>query len=965
MSDITVTITTGPDIEVEVTDAQPIEVTIFGANDAGITEVAAGAGMDFETITGTGSVDMGTPSTISISTINETTATSHTHELDTSGITANAAGSSGQIQFNNDGDFGADSNLYWDNTNKRLGIGTDSPTGKLEVYDGNLVLNSGYVDRQWELIPRNYNYYNNHGYDLEIVYGGTDYGGSVVIPDNSVVIGKTSGGATLDVSGSSFPVARIERTSSTGAGVSGALSLSRIAPLGNNGFGVGQYFQLTNSAGTDNCFAGYFGARWNNAIEGSEVGELIFTPAYHNNDPYADDPIMTIRATAIGEGNVYIPNDNNKILFGSGNDASIYYDGTDLIFNSQEVGLGNFIFQSGDVNIAGGNIQMDNNAVVYFGDSGRAAIQGVSGAFGRLNFNTNAYERMRIDSSGNVGIGITSPTTRLHVAGTTAQDYIQSDVGFNINQVEAEDELTTSLIEADGNIDEGTHYYGYCYITDLGETDMKRGPASLVTVDATHRQVKVTIPVSSDYRVTGKKLYRSRAGQSYGLFYHLATINDNTTVEYIDNIADADLGSSNEYRKPNTTNNQIRVNGKIAMNLGVFNTIFGQNAGKYVLSNGGHSNAFFGEGAGQNVTTGYSNTCLGDGAGLLVSTATNNTIVGATAGYNWTGGSNTMIGAYSGYGGGRNSGGGHNIFLGYGTAYNHAVGDHYKNVLIGNNSGWSLDGDFNVFVGYKAGYYETGSSKLYIDCTDTSNPLIYGDFDNRYIRFGEDDTKLFFGTASDASIYYDGTNLVIDPAEVGSGLLDLQRPLKIADNTLLTTPQAGTFEFDNDRMYLTNVNTQRAIDRTSDVVTSTTTVTNTTTETTVFTGAIPANAGKAGNVYDVKISGDISTGSSSDTATVRFKVGGNTIATITSPGKNLSSACWKIEAKGTLRTVGTSGSFAYLICMCIEDESSNTCGVLTGVDTTTAENITVTVEWNTAKAGNILNTYQGWVTYKN
>ena len=37
---------------------------------------------------------------------------------------ADAAGSTGQVQFNNSGDLGADSNFFWDNTNKRLGIGT-------------------------------------------------------------------------------------------------------------------------------------------------------------------------------------------------------------------------------------------------------------------------------------------------------------------------------------------------------------------------------------------------------------------------------------------------------------------------------------------------------------------------------------------------------------------------------------------------------------------------------------------------------------------------------------------------------------------------------------------------------------------------------------------------------------------------------------------------------------------------
>jgi parallel beta-helix repeat protein len=43
------------------------------------------------------------------------------------------AGSIGQVQFNNSSVLGADSNLFWDNTNKRLGVGTSSPQYPLEA----------------------------------------------------------------------------------------------------------------------------------------------------------------------------------------------------------------------------------------------------------------------------------------------------------------------------------------------------------------------------------------------------------------------------------------------------------------------------------------------------------------------------------------------------------------------------------------------------------------------------------------------------------------------------------------------------------------------------------------------------------------------------------------------------------------------------------------------------------------
>jgi len=46
------------------------------------------------------------------------------------------AGSNGYVQFNNSSSFGADSSLFWDNTNKRLGVGTNSPQVPLDIGGG-------------------------------------------------------------------------------------------------------------------------------------------------------------------------------------------------------------------------------------------------------------------------------------------------------------------------------------------------------------------------------------------------------------------------------------------------------------------------------------------------------------------------------------------------------------------------------------------------------------------------------------------------------------------------------------------------------------------------------------------------------------------------------------------------------------------------------------------------------------
>ena len=53
----------------------------FASLPAAVTSISAGNGMDFTTITGTGSVTLGTPSTLTASTTNAVTTTSHTHQI--------------------------------------------------------------------------------------------------------------------------------------------------------------------------------------------------------------------------------------------------------------------------------------------------------------------------------------------------------------------------------------------------------------------------------------------------------------------------------------------------------------------------------------------------------------------------------------------------------------------------------------------------------------------------------------------------------------------------------------------------------------------------------------------------------------------------------------------------------------------------------------------------------------------
>ena len=104
-----------------------------------------------------------------------------------------------------------------------------------------------------------------------------------------------------------------------------------------------------------------------------------------------------------------------------------------------------------------------------------------------------------------------------------------------------------------------------------------------------------------------------------------------------------------------------------------------------------NDNVFIGTGTGNTNTSGQRNVALGTGAMTL------NTI------------------------------GSSNLANGYGALFSNTTGN--TNTALGYQAGYSnATGSGNVFLGNQAGYNEIGSDKLYIDNSNTTTPLIYGDF---------------------------------------------------------------------------------------------------------------------------------------------------------------------------------------------------------------------------------------------
>jgi hypothetical protein len=167
------------------------------------------------------------------------------------------------------------------------------------------------------------------------------------------------------------------------------------------------------------------------------------------------------------------------------------------------------------------------------------------------------------------------------------------------------------------------------------------------------------------------------------------------------------------------------VNGRINV-LNTGNSVYlGSGAGA-VDDFTSNNNVGIGTGALNDATTGNWNTAVGHGALPMVTTGLNNVGIGPFAmGNNTTGSHNTAIGA--------------------GAGDNRASCDN--NVLIGRSSGATGSGSGNVLIGANSGQGQTLNNRLFIENSNSSSPLIYGEFDNDIIGING---SLGVGTTSPA-----------------------------------------------------------------------------------------------------------------------------------------------------------------------------------------------------------------------
>ena len=197
------------------------------------------------------------------------------------------------------------------------------------------------------------------------------------------------------------------------------------------------------------------------------------------------------------------------------------------------------------------------------------------------------------------------------------------------------------------------------------------------------------------------------------------------------------------------------------------NSFVGVLAGNSAITS--DDNTFIGYASGQTTGLGYENVMVGSESGFDNSQGNKNVFIGFNAGYeNVAGDNNTFVGNLAGFGNkgddnvciGSNSGenlgrvgilnygkentfvgtsagtnttsGDNNTFIGHDTGLNNVSGD--ENTMLGAYAGEGVDVSGSVMIGYGAGTGEMSDNRLYISNSDTSSPLIYGEFDNALLR---------------------------------------------------------------------------------------------------------------------------------------------------------------------------------------------------------------------------------------
>ena len=439
----------------------------------------------------------------------------------------------------------------------------------------------------------------------------------------------------------------------------------------------------------------------------------------------------------------------NQVLYGSLSQSSdfTFSSGNLLVLNSIGINgaTGYSVLQQAQANAA-------LPSYTFYGDAGTGMFRASANT---LAFSTNASEKMRIDSSGNLGLGVTP--NAWGVVGPAMQFG-----GGSINGGSGSFMQVISNAYYDGsNYRYVNTEYASRYIQNTGAHTWNIAPSGTAGGVVTFTEaMRITnaglvgigtaspaklLDVNGDALINGLTVGRGGGAVSTNTALGSSALTANTTgaentavgyrTQYVSSgNQSASLGTYALYN--NTASNNTAI-GYSAMGNSAITGANNTGVGSSILNSltSGTNNSATGYQALLSNTTGTNNTGIGSGALRQNTTASNNTAVGYQAAYNNTTGIVTAIGRQALY---LNTTGVQNVAVGsalegvsYPTLGNNTTGSY--NTAVGDAAlQANTTASNNTAVGYRAGYNNTtggenttiGTFALYSNTTAANNVAV-------------------------------------------------------------------------------------------------------------------------------------------------------------------------------------------------------------------------------------------------